>query len=106
MVDRYQLFERRIESEVDNASFRRVTREKNAAGLVFDNNAQDPVEYWLVEADGQYLLLPQPARDRFRELGECFDGTNKAPNNVSSVEPALLQKKGGRFVLDETGHVS
>jgi hypothetical protein len=106
MVDRYQLFGRQVESAVDDASFRRITREKNAAGLVFDENAQDPVEYWLVEADGQHFLLPQPARDRFRELGECFDGANSPPNEVTSVQPALLNRQSGRFTLDDKGQIA
>jgi hypothetical protein len=105
MVDRYQLFGRQVESAVDDASFRRTTREKNAAGLVFDDNAQDPVEYWLVEANGQHFLLPQPTRDRFRELGECFDGANRPPNEVTSVQPALLNRQSGRFTLDDKGQI-
>ncbi|PEN07936.1 hypothetical protein CRI93_05685 [Longimonas halophila] len=105
MVDRYQLFGRQIESEISSASFRRIMRENNAAGLVFDDNAQDPVEYWLVEAKGTAYLLPQPTRNGFRELGECFDGSNRSPSQVRTVEPAKLKKRSSGFILEEKGRI-
>jgi hypothetical protein len=106
MVSKYQFFEEEVEQAVPDASFRRITREKNAAGLVFDDDAQDPVEYWLVNAGGEYFLLPQPSRDRFRELGECFEGPNKAPSEVSAVQPAVLKRQSGQLVLEEKGQIS
>lgn len=105
MVDRYQLFGRQIESAIASASFRRIMRENNAAGLVFDDNAQDPVEYWLVEAKGTAYLLPQPTRNGFRELGECFDGSNRSPSQVRTVEPAKLKKRSSGFILEEKGRI-
>jgi hypothetical protein len=106
MVDRHYLFKRKVESAMSGAAFRRITREKNAAGLVFDDQAEDPVEYWLVESSGQHYLFPQPSRSRFRELGNCFEGDNKAPSRVSSVTPALLKSQGGRLALMEKGKVA
>jgi hypothetical protein len=91
---------------MSGAAFRRITREKNAAGLVFDDQAEDPVEYWLVESGGKHYLFPQPSQSRFRELGDCFEGHNKAPSDVSSVTPALLENEGGRLALVEKGKVS
>jgi hypothetical protein len=105
MVDRFQIFKQEVEEEVEGATFRRITRDKNAARLKFDKNALDPVEYWLVEADGQCLLLPQPSRRGFRDL-ECFDGKEVAPSEVSSVQPAVLEKKGNDFALKEKGRIS
>ena len=105
MVDRYQLFGRQVESEISSASFRRIMRENNAAGLVFDDNAQDPVEYWLVEARGTAYLLPQPTRNGFRELGECFDGKNVSPSQINTVRPAELKKRGSGFVLEKKGRI-
>lgn len=107
MVDRYNLFKREVEQSLSGATFKRIFREKNAAELVFDNNAQDPVEYWYVQLNGKHFLLPQPSRDRFRELhSKCFDGSNKAPSDVSSVTPARLTSQGGQLVLDEKGSIS
>lgn len=105
MVDRFQLFKREVEGEIKGANFRRITRDKNAARLKFDKNALDPVEYWLVQADGQCLLLPQPSRRGFRDL-ECFDGKEVSPSEVSSVQPAVLEKKGNDFDLKEKGRIS
>ena len=105
MVDRHQLFGRQVESEIASASFRRIMRENNAAGLVFDDNAQDPVEYWLVEARGTAYLLPQPTRNGFRELGECFDGQNVSPTQVRTVCPAELKRRGSGFTLEKKGRV-
>jgi hypothetical protein len=105
LVDRFQIFSDVVEDEVEGASFRRITRDKNAAGIVFDDNAQDPVEYWLVEADGQHFLLPQPASRGFRDL-ECFDGANPPPSDVSAVQPALVERSGSSYELKERGKVT
>jgi hypothetical protein len=105
MVDRFQIFKQEVEETIDGARFRRITREKNAMGLRFDENAQDPVEYWLVEAGGEHFLLPQPSRRGFREL-KCFEGQDPSPSEVSSVQPAVLERKGNDFDLKEKGRIS
>jgi len=105
MVDRFQIFKQEVEQTIDGARFRRITREKNAMGLRFDENAQDPVEYWLVEAGGEHFLLPQPSRRGFREL-KCFEGHDPSPSEVSSVQPAVLERKGNDFDLKEKGRIS
>ena len=105
MVDRFQIFKQEVEENIDGARFRRITREKNAMGLRFDENAQDPVEYWLVEAGGEHFLLPQPSRRGFREL-KCFEGQDPSPSEVSSVQPAVLERKGNDFDLKEKGRIS
>jgi hypothetical protein len=105
MVDRFQIFKQEVEENIDGARFRRITREKNAMGLRFDENAQDPVEYWLVEAGGEHFLLPQPSRRGFREL-KCFEGQDPSPSEVSSVQPAVLERTGNDFDLKEKGRIS
>jgi hypothetical protein len=105
MVDRFQIFKQKVEETIDGARFRRITREKNAMGLRFDDNAQDPVEYWLVEAGGEHFLLPQPSRRGFREL-KCFEGRDPSPSEVSAVQPAVLEPKGNDFDLKEKGRIS
>jgi hypothetical protein len=105
MVDRFQIFKQEVEETIEGARFRRITREKNAMGLRFDENAQDPVEYWLVEAGGEHFLLPQPSRRGFREL-KCFEGQDPPPSEVSSVQPAVLERKGNDFDLKEKGRIS
>ena len=106
MVDRYNRFARKAEGVTSGAAFRRVFREKKASGIVFDDNAIDPVEYWLIEADGQHFLFPQPGRSGFEELTPCFEGQNQEPSKVSTVQPAILKKQNGQLVLKEGGHVS
>jgi len=72
---------------------------------VFSENAQDPVEYWLVEYKGQSLLLPQPSKNGFRELGECFEGKNMAPKDVQQVQPAQLKSGARGLTLEKKGRV-
>ncbi|WP_022836407.1 cell division protein ZapB [Salisaeta longa] len=106
MVDRYYVFKNKVEAIASDVQFRRIFREKNASGILFTKNASDPVEHWLVEIRGEYLLLPQPSRGRFSELAPCFGGENMPPSAISSATPAVLKRKNGRFVLAQKGRVS
>lgn len=103
MVDRHSMFANKLQDSLPEAELQRIFRERNAAGIVFADDVQDAVEYWLVRADGQDFLLPQPQRSGFREVEECFQATCTSPKQVREFKPAELQSSGGEYKLKSEG---
>lgn len=58
MVNRHTMFADQFKERLSEAEVDRVFREKNAAGALFVEDAQDAVEYWVVRVQGWDLLLP------------------------------------------------
>lgn len=106
MVDRHIMFADQLTERIPEAEVKRIFREKNAAGVVFTDDAQDAVEYWLVNVKGRDFLLPQPDRSGFREIEKCFEGEGVSPQEVEEVYPAQIQSKDGKRVLTEKGYIS
>jgi hypothetical protein len=106
MVDRHTMFADRVTERLPEAKVSRVFREKNAAGIVFVEDAQDAVEYWVVRVRGRDLLLPQPDRSGFREVEQCFEGDNIAPEEVEEIYPGELRPEEGKRVLKAKGLIS
>jgi hypothetical protein len=106
MVDRHSMFAKRLEEGLPEAELQRIFREKNAAGIVFADDVQDAVEYWLVRADGKDFLLPQPQRSGFREVEKCFRASCTSPKQLREFEPAELQSSGGKYELESAGRLA
>lgn len=106
MVDRHSMFANRLEEGLPEAELQRIFREKNAAGIVFADDVQDAVEYWLVRVDGKDFLLPQPQRSGFREVEKCFQANCTSPKEIREFEPAELQSSGGKYELKSEGRLA
>jgi len=106
MVDRHSIFAKRLQDVLPRVRLQRIFREKNAAGVVFTEDAQDAVEYWHVHVDGRDFLLPQPHRSGFRELEKCFDGQNPDPGQIQDMTPAELRSQGDKITLVKKGRIS
>lgn len=106
MVDRHSIFANRLQDILPGTRLQRIFREKNAAGVVFTEDAQDAVEYWHVHVDGRDFLLPQPHRNGFRELEKCFEVRNSSFSQIQSMTPAELISQGNKMMLGKKGHVS
>jgi hypothetical protein len=106
MVDRHSMFANRLGEGLPEAELRRIFREKNAAGIVFADDVQDAVEYWLVRVDGKDFLLPQPQRSGFREVEKCFQANCTSPKQLREFEPAKLQSSGGKYELKSEGRLA
>jgi len=100
-------FQNRITSRIPNAEVLKFYREKYADGLVFAQNAREPVEYWLVRIEARGFLLPAPSPSGFHEVGKCFDGDVGSPEEVQVVLPAELVGRGGRGgTVEQQGYIS
>lgn len=106
MVDRHSMFAKRLKEGLPEADLQRIFRERNAAGIVFADDVQDAVEYWLVRVDGKDFLLPQPQRSGFREVEECFQANCTSPKEIREFEPAELQSSGGKYELKSEGQLA
>lgn len=100
-------FQNRVTSRIPNAEVLEFYREKYADGLVFSQNAREPVEYWLVRIEDRGFLLPAPSPSGFHEVEKCFDGEVESPEEVLVVLPAELVGRGGRGgTVEQQGYIS
>ena len=102
------MFGNALAEQMPGAEVEQIYREGNARQTKFVEQPQDPVEYWLVKAEGQQWLLPQPKDRQFRELDRCFEveGGPVTPTRLESITPARLESEGDAHTLAEKGSVS
>ena len=107
MLDKYFAFESLLNDNITHAEFNRIYRDRDSTETLFGEkgSVQDPVEYWLIVAEGRRFLFPQPSRNGFRELGDSFVGSNVSPSNISKAKPAEIKPRGNRFVLEKKGRI-
>ena len=105
MVDRHNMFSEKIKNIDSKYTVSRIFRDKNSAGTVFYEDVQDAVEYWLVGVKGRNLLLPQPQRNGFNELGECFIGDVNTIKDMKDIYPAEIYKENKKWIVKRAGVV-
>ena len=109
LMNRANQFSDRLSQVNAGATVQKIVRDQNSPDPVFAYQAGDPVEYWLVQGEGQMLLLPSPRSSAgFREVDDrCFvDPQKVTPAKLTSFTPAVLAPEGEWFVVQQHGSLS
>jgi hypothetical protein len=103
-------FAHALGSAVPGSRVEIVFGDRNLAAEVFypsggAHRPVDPLDYWLVSAGGDYLLLPRPSNaQRFVALAPAFTGA-ATPETLREITPARVRQEGSVWQLETPGHV-
>jgi hypothetical protein len=102
-MNRVHRFASHLSARVGSTSVEAVYRDRKAPGVVLTAQADDAIEYWLVQTRGEALLLPSPqSSSRYAEHAACFSGT-AMPGALREAVPALLTRRGATYEVAAKG---
>lgn len=108
MVDRYYMFERRVQNEHGGVEVAPIYQDTRASEVQLTYDADDiSDEFWLAEVGTHHLVFPQP-RDatHFRTLEPLFESVgDPSPETLSDIRPAVVRPDGSSYFLEDSGLV-